>query len=188
MSIDTSNLKNKLVRINNSWGSRRRLYKDLLEKIDDAKNKIWIMSAYFVPSAGTLRALCKAAQRGVDVRIIVPGNSDVIFIHSVTSAYYNALLKAGIRVFEYLPSVLHAKMLIIDEWVVIGSSNMNHRSLMHDLEADIVMTSKSAKRDVSNYFLLDLENSREITFKELKAKPLLERIASQTLSALKYWM
>ncbi|MDZ4678540.1 MAG: phosphatidylserine/phosphatidylglycerophosphate/cardiolipin synthase family protein [Oligoflexia bacterium] len=179
---------NRLVRINNNWNSRRRLYKDLLTRIGNAKNKIWLISAYFVPSAAVVRALCRAARKGIDVRIIVPRNSDVFFIHSVTSAYYYGLLKAGVRIFEYLPSVLHAKMLMIDNWVVVGSSNMNHRSLIHDLEADIVMTKPAARHELESYFRSDLRKTHEITFKDWEKQPVFERIASKTLSMLKYWM
>jgi cardiolipin synthase len=179
---------NGLVRLNNSWGSRRKLYKDLLSRIRGAKHKIWVVSAYFVPSASMVRALCRAARQGVDVRIIVPRISDVFFIHCVTSAYYYGLLKAGVRVFEYLPCVLHAKMLMIDDWVMVGSSNMNHRSMIHDLEADIVMTNPTVKETLKSLFKTDLRKTHEVTFDDWERQPMLERVAGKTLSTLKYWM
>ncbi len=136
-----SNLRpSLLVRLNDTWALRSRLYRDLLKRISNATKKIWITNAYFVPHLSLVKALCEAANRGVEVKILVPQNCDLFFVPLVRAVYYNELLKSGAKIYEYVPTMLHSKTIIIDGWAMLGSSNLNHRSLNHDLEADIVMT------------------------------------------------
>src|SRR3990167_6618243 len=151
------------VRLNHTWHRRRILYKHLLGKITRCKQRIWITNAYFVPDNFLLNRLRAAARRGVDVRILLPQHSDVMMMPWASSTFYYNLLRTGIRIFEYLPSVLHAKTLILDDWMLIGSSNLNHRSLLHDLEADIHIRTESAREKLAQQFLIDLNHAREIS-------------------------
>lgn len=176
-----------VIRLNNNWHRRRILYKNLLRKLSSAKNRIWITNAYFVPDNLLLRRLKDAASRGVDVRIVLPRESDVMMMPWASSTFYFSLLKLGVRIFEYQPSMLHAKSLIIDNWALIGSSNLNHRSLLHDLEADINVTHQESKKILENLFLKDIQKSREVSLDDWwRIRPLRHRVMGRLVLYIKY--
>lgn len=181
-------LSNGTIRHNLTRSSRRRNFKRLISDINKAQRRIWITNAYFVPETRIIDALKNAAHRGCDVQIIVPATSDVFFIPWVASTLQRHLLEVGVRIFEYLPSILHAKTIIIDDWVMIGSSNLNHRSFFHDLETDIVIASEKTTNLFSQQFELDRECSRELRVSEWSAQKLWWRIAGTLLLPLRRWM
>lgn len=170
-----------LVRLNLRRAQRRENYLDLLIRILGADKRIWIENAYFVPDGGLVRALRTAAEAGVDVRIVVPAVSDVFFIPWVTSAFHAGLLRAGVRIFEYTEGMMHAKTLLIDDWGLVGSSNLNHRSLFHDLEADVVLGAVSASRSLEEQFQQDCAKSREVTLHNWRERPWMERMLGRML-------
>jgi len=177
-----------LVRLNLSRRQRAQSYAELLERIDSAERRIWITNAYFVPDGSLLRALSLAARRGVDVRIIVPKVSDVFFVPVVHAAFHYSLLKAGVRVFQYVPSVLHAKTIMIDDWAIVGSSNLNHRSMLHDLEADVVISSLTARRTLEQHFLEDIGNSEEAGFRAWDDLTWLQKLGARFLLAFRFFL
>ncbi len=170
-----------LVRLNVRRAQRRENYLDLLVRIVGAQRRIWIENAYFVPDGSLVRALRAAAEGGVDVRIVVPAVSDIFFIPWVTSAFHVGLLRAGVRIFEYTKGMMHAKTMLIDDWGLVGSSNLNHRSLLHDLEADVVLESTEASRSLEQQFELDCNGSREITLDTWHERPVIERMLGRAL-------
>ena len=176
----------ELIRLNVRRKQRRQNFVDLLVRVVGARQRVWITNAYFVPDGSIIRALSVAAQSGVDVRILVPRFSDVVFMPWVAAAFHFGLLKAGVRVFEYNRSILHAKTMLIDEWALVGSSNLNHRSLLHDLEADIVLDSESARLNLESQFITDCKNAAEITLDNWRARPFLERILGRILLGVRY--
>jgi cardiolipin synthase len=103
-----------------------------------------------------------------------------------SKAFYESLLKSGIRIFEYRPSMLHAKTLILDNWMLIGSSNLNHRSLLHDLEVDVNLRQKESKNNLEKQFLLDLQEANEIVLNNWQKPPLHHRIIGRLVLYLKY--
>jgi len=175
-----------IIRLNNTWYRRRILYKNLLKRIKNCQERIWITNAYFVPDNFLLRRLTAAANTGVDVRILLPEESDVAFMPWASKAFYERLLKSGVRIFEYLPSVLHAKTLILDDWMTIGSSNLNHRSLLHDLEVDVNVRLTESKKALENQFLIDIKNSKEIHLEDWEKRTWYQRIVAWMLLYLKY--
>jgi cardiolipin synthase len=177
-----------LVRINDKRRQRRFLYSELIYRIVGASSSIWITNAYFVPAHSLVQALSKAAHAGIDVRIMVSAKSSPFFMPWVTSAFYASLLRAGVRVYEYQASILHAKTMIIDSWATVGSSNLNHRSLFHDLEADVVLTHKSSLETLKSAFVKDIAASREITFADYRKMSLFMKMAGQILLFFKYWL
>jgi cardiolipin synthase len=177
-----------LVRLNVTGTQRRDNYLDLLVRLLRARQRIWITNAYFVPDGSLLRALSVVAREGVDVRILVPGFSDVVFIPWVTSAFHFGLLSAGVKIFEYRGSVLHAKTMVIDDWGLIGSSNLNHRSLLHDLEADIVVTDEESLGRMGAQFVTDLGRSVEVTLENWRKRPFFERFLGRVLLWFRYVM
>jgi cardiolipin synthase len=174
-------LSGALVKLNLRRSQRRENYLDLLVRIIGAKRRIYIENAYFVPDGSLLRALTAAAESGVDVAIMVPAVSDVVFIPWVTSAFHDGLLRAGVRIFEYTKGMLHAKTILVDDWALVGSSNLNHRSLLHDLEADVVLADEAASRALHDQFLVDCAHARQVTLESWRERPFLERYIGRML-------
>lgn len=177
-----------LVRLNDTRFRRERFYRELVRKIARAETRVWITSAYFVPRAGLIYAFCHAARNGADVRILLPSECDVFFIPWVSSAFYGQLLKAGVKIYEYKETMCHAKVVLIDDWATVGSTNLNHRSMNYDLEVDVVVTTPQARQSLSDQFLIDLSNAREIKIEEWNKRPWLERMACRTLLLIKHWV
>ena len=156
------------VRLNESKRLRRLCNHDLSRRIQSAKKRIWITNAYFVPPFFLLRDLCQAGLRGVDVRMILPEKPDHRYMKWLSEAFYKTLLLSGVRIFEYHKAFLHAKSWSIDDWAMVGSTNLNHRSLIHDLEVDVVLTGKESKTLLEKQFSLDLDHSIELTVSTFK--------------------
>jgi cardiolipin synthase len=180
--------KNPVFRVNNTRHRRRLLYKNLLRRISRCSQRVWITNAYFVPDSILLKKLIDAAQRGVDVRILLPQRSDVFALPWTSATFYYHLVKSGVRIFEYLPSMLHAKTLIIDDWVSVGSSNLNHRSLLHDLEVDVNIRLPVSKKIIAEQFIKDLTYSKEVELDSWQRRPVYQRIIGRLLLYLKYWI
>ncbi len=155
-------------RLNYSWRLRRSNYRDLISKLAHSKMRIWIENPYFVPRSKLLRKLIQARTRGVDVSIILPEKSDVWITSLASRTFYYTLIKKDVAIYNYKPRILHAKILMIDEWYQLGSSNMNHRSIKHDLEIDVILQTSEAKQELEQQFMEDLKNSKRITSAELK--------------------
>lgn len=179
---------NGSIRHNLTRSARKRNFKQLIADLGGAQKRIWITNAYFVPEQRIIDALTSAARQGCDVQILLPAFSDIFFIPWVAAALQRELLESGVRIFEYRPSVLHAKSMIVDDSVMIGSSNLNHRSFFHDLETDIVVANETNTDLFSRQFELDRENSRELKISEWYYQKRLWRIAGTLLLPLRRWM
>lgn len=171
----------RLVRLNLHAWLRQKNTVDLLRRIRSARERVWITTPYFVPTGFFLRALRLAARKGRDVRILLPKTSDVFFMAWANAAFYNDLLKSGVRIYEYRPRFLHSKIMIIDDWMTVGTSNINHRSFIHDLEIDVVLTKQESRQSIVDQFMLDLGESIEV-------KPGPRSIVGRIILALRYWM
>jgi cardiolipin synthase len=154
---------NGLVRLNHGLRMRRIYYRDLLSRIRHARRRVWIANAYFVPQGSLLEALADAAAGGADVRVVVPAHSDVWFMPFVAATFADHLARAGVRLYQYQPCMLHAKTMLVDGWASVGSTNLNNRSLRHDLEADVVLTSQASLAEMERIFAADIARSLEIT-------------------------
>ncbi len=150
------------IRLNLTRKQRTTAYKDLIQRIYTAKSRVWITNAYFVPDLSLIRALRYAAWSGLDVQVLVPRKSTVFGLKWASMAFYLPLLAAKVRIFEYAPAFLHAKTVLIDDWAIVGSSNLNHRSLIHDLEVDIVLSKPESLRSLESQFCYDLSLAVEI--------------------------
>lgn len=177
-----------IIRLNNTRRQRRSLHKKLLKRMAHCTHRIWITNAYFLPDNFLLKKLARAARRKVDVRILLPRKTDVPFLPWAANIFYENLLKSGVRIFEYLPSMLHAKTLILDNWMIIGSSNLDHRSLLHNLELDIEIQTKHSKKLLEEQFLRDLQNCKEINIPDWSRRPLYQRIIGRLYLYIKYWV
>ncbi len=166
---------------------RRSFRKELLERINSARYRIWILTPYFIPTGPLLRALAKAAKRGCNVRLILPGQSDVPMVRWASLIYFPMLLRAGCRIFEYQGKVLHAKTTLVDSWTLVGSSNLDYRSLRKDLEVNVIPQKKKSLQDLERQFDKDLAHCEEADFAKLKQRSLLSRMLSAVFFHFRYW-
>ena len=131
-----------------------------------ARRSLWITDAYFVGVAPYVQAVSAAARDGVDVRLLVPGTSDIPAVASVSRAGYRPLLEAGVRVFEWNGSMLHAKTAVADgRWARVGSSNLNLASWIGNCELDIAVEDETFARCMEMQYETDLSNATEIVLK-----------------------
>lgn len=150
-----------LVRLNFTKKLRKRSHQDFLGRVESAKSRVWIANPYLVPSPGFLRALKKARKAGADVKILAPRVSDVFFMRWIATAYYGPLSRAGAEIYEYEPRFLHQKSAIVDGWAAVGTSNLNTRSLLRDLEVDVVLArAENVARLAQEYEALLRDSSR----------------------------
>lgn len=175
------------LRLNQTLFMKRHFYKTFLQRIKKAQTRIWLMTPYFIPKRRLIRELGKAAKRGVDVRILISLNTDVKFFRWLQYFYYAYLVKKGVKVYQYTESVLHAKNYIVDDYMTIGSTNLNHRSFMHDLEVDLVIQEEENRKKVLEHFLSSSDTQKTITLEGLKQRPLWDRIMSRLFFLFKYW-
>jgi len=174
------------LRINTRRRDRLRLSKQLIKKFNQAQKRIWIASAYFLPKRSYLRALKKAARRGVDVQILWPGPTDVPVVKWAAHPILMSLIAVGAQIHEYQPRVFHAKYLIVDDWAALGSTNFNHRSYFHDLEIEAEFEEPEHVVDLMNQWKKDIENSRLIRSRDLENLPLRQKIISAIAYRLRY--
>lgn len=127
------------------------------------RERLWLTDAYFVGLTPYVQALCAAARDGVDVRLLVPGASDLPIVSRVSRAGYRPLLEAGVRVFEWNGSMLHAKTAIADgRWARVGSTNLNIASWLNNYELDIAVEDEEFARRMAMMYEEDLSRSTEI--------------------------
>ncbi len=128
-----------------------------------ARSTLWLTDAYFAGTTPYVQALCAAARDGVDVRLLVPGSSDIPLLRLFSRAGYRPLLEAGVRVFEWNGSMLHAKTAAADgRWARVGSTNLNLASWMGNRELDVIVEDEPFARAVEAMFLADLTNATEV--------------------------
>jgi cardiolipin synthase len=128
-----------------------------------ARRSLWLTDAYFAGTTTYVQSLRAAARDGVDVRLLVPGASDTPFMPSISRAGYRPLLEAGVRVFEWNGSMLHAKTAVADgQWARVGSTNLNLASWIGNWELDVAVEDHSFARQMEEMYLEDLERSTEI--------------------------
>jgi cardiolipin synthase A/B len=142
-----------------------------------AKRSIELTSAYFVPRPAFTQALVEAAKRGVHMRILVPGSHiDKQFVRTAGRAAYDQLIGAGIEIYEYCPTMLHAKTLTVDEiWSSVGSVNFDNRSFqLHD-EVTLCVQSERFAGQLHEVFESDLEDSERIDPDEWRGRPITQR-------------
>jgi cardiolipin synthase len=146
-----------------------------ISAIQNARNSIYITNAYFIPDAKIYRSLVKAAERGVDVKLLLPGQSDIPFVKYASRYLYKRYMRKGIKIFEYAVSILHAKTAVIDGvWSTVGSSNLDRRSFRKNLEMNAVILDQSFGEQMEQVFRDDLGRSREITLQVFQKRSLVE--------------
>ncbi len=160
-----------------------------LKRIRNAERRVWMMTAYFVPSRSLLRALRKAARHGVDVRLLLPGaKTDHPAVRYAGQRYYYALLHAGVRIFEYQPRFLHAKVLLCDDWVSLGSSNMDSWNLRWNLEANQEIENSDFAVRTRKLFEADFADSEECQLNTWQMRPRYRRVLEWFWGKVALWL
>jgi cardiolipin synthase len=145
-----------------------------------ARRTLWITNAYFAPGRIAVDVLGEAAARGVDVRLLLPGWTDVPLLRHAAHGYYTDLLKRGVRIFEYGGHVLHAKSLVADGYLsVVGSSNLDFRSFVFNAECNLVVLDRAMGATMAEVFRRDLETSEEIQLARWRRRSVRHRLADR---------
>jgi cardiolipin synthase len=168
---------------------RRRIERDLQHAVSLARDHVYVQSAYFIPNRRWRRTLRRAATRGVDVRVLVPRHNDVPGIRDASRFTWGALLRGKVRLFEYQPTMLHAKTIVVDGcWCSIGSYNLDQRSLQYNWEISLSIVDPAACRALEERFARDLLASREVTLEEWARRPFWQRIKEEFFYFFRLWL
>ena len=155
----------------------RDILRALLRALGQSRRQVLLATPYFLPTRKVRRALMKAARRGIDVRLLLSGQrTDHPAVRYAGHRYYPRLLRAGVRIFEYQPRFLHAKMVLVDDWVSIGSCNFDHWNLRWNLEANLEAFDPPLGAAVAGCFAQDFAQSKEITLADFQNRPLPMRL------------
>jgi len=168
---------------------RSELANAVARRIGAATTRAWIMSAYFVPSRRFRKALRRAARRGVDVRLVVPGPlTDHPWVRHAARRFYGKLLRNGVRIYEYQPRVLHAKMTICDEWVSVGSSNLDRWSFKWNLEGNQEIDNAAFADKAAAVFGKDCGLALELDRKRWPQRAWMDRMQERLAGWLDRWL
>ncbi len=155
----------------------RDILQALLRAVQGSQQRVWLATAYFLPTWKVRRALRKAAASGVDVRLLLTGrHTDNQAVRYAGQRFYPKLLRAGVRIFEYQPRFLHLKMVLVDDWLSVGSCNFDHWNLRFNLDANLESLDASLAEAVALCFSTDFAQSEEITLAKWQALPLWQRL------------
>jgi cardiolipin synthase A/B len=165
------------------------LYLTLMSAIRNADYAIHLTNAYFVPDPQLVAELKNAARRGVDVKLILPSRSDFWAPLYAGRSHYSELLAAGVRIFERRNALLHAKTGVVDGvWSMVGSSNLDWRSFLHNDELDAVVLGTDFGREMEAAFESDLAESEEIHPQQWARRPLDGRLREFAARLWEYWL
>jgi phosphatidylserine/phosphatidylglycerophosphate/cardiolipin synthase-like enzyme len=152
--------------------SARHMTRSLIAAALGARGRVWIATAYFIPSRRLRRVLRRRARQGLDVRLLLPGPvTDHPGVRHASRRYYARLLRNGVRIFEYQPRFLHAKLVLCDDWLSIGSSNFDRWNLRRNLEANQEIDDPTIAASARQLFEADLVEAREITAQAWRQRP-----------------
>ena len=166
--------------IRDNIGHRRDIEEAYLEAIEQAKSEIILANAYFLPGRNFRQALIRAAARGVRVVLLLQGRVEYLLLHYATRALYGVFLDAGVEIFEYHRSFMHAKVAVVDRrWATVGSSNIDPFSLLLSREANVVVDDRGFADELRASLDEALkEGSRVVTYAQWKRQPLHRRLMS----------
>jgi cardiolipin synthase len=157
--------------------------------IRGARRNITLSMAYFIPQGRVLRALVRARKRGVTIRVIIPGNSDVPAVQWATRYFYAYLLKQGIRIYEQNDYMLHSKVMVVDqEWSVVGSCNMDPRSLRYNLEFVAVIHARSTAAVMKRICHYEMQKSRRVTWADVARRSWWQRLIDRIAWSFRKWL
>jgi cardiolipin synthase len=168
------------------YGSAARLFRRL---IATAQKRLTLSMAYFLPVGGVLRELLRAPRRGVVVRVVVPGESDVPLVQHAARHLYQWLLKRRVRIFERQKNMLHSKVMVVDDaWTAVGSCNLDARSLYINLEFVAVIHSRALARALNRVMSFEIANSKRETVQAYRERNWWRRLVNRLAWSLRWWL
>ena len=154
----------------------------ILQLIYSSHDILYIMTPYLILDDDIMEALAISAKRGTDVRIITPGIPDKKIVNMITKHSYGYLLKNGVRIYEYTPGFIHAKTVLTDECSLVGTINMDYRSLFIHYECGALMWDEELNTVIKDDFFETFDVSHEVTYEEWKKRPVITRILQNFFS------
>ncbi len=168
---------------------RRRIRQAYIAELYRAQRYAYISNSYFVPDARVVRALVRAARRGVDVRVIQPAVSDVEMVRYASRAIWDRLMRNGVRIFEWHKSILHSKSAVVDgHWSTIGSYNLDYVSLRYNLEVNVAVRDEAFGAALSRSFLRDFAECKEVDLAHFRCRPLFDRLLEAAFYRLRKFL
>lgn len=166
-------------------GDYEALYRVILAAIAYASERVYLVTPYFIPDQGLLTTLQLAAARGVEITLVLPGHSDHPFVSWASRAYYEPLLRAGIRIYERGAPFLHAKVMVVDDaWALVGSSNMDIRSFRLNFEANLELRSPSFIETLLRAIAEEIEASTRVEASLFLHRPTWRVLGERTCALL----
>ena len=154
-----------------------------LEAIDRAAHHIFLTHAYLIPDADMLAALVRAARRGVDVRIIIPANSNHVVADWLARGFYGQLLRGGVRLFLYQNAMVHAKTATVDsQWSTIGTANIDRLSLHGNYEVNVEIFNEAVALQLEEIFEVDSTNTVELTWEQWRSRHAMVKFSETVLT------
>jgi cardiolipin synthase A/B len=153
--------------------------------ITESNKNVFITTPYFVPDPEVLMALKTASWRGVDVRLLLPGKSDLKLIKWAGRSFYRELLEAGVKLYEHRPGMLHAKTMVVDgKWATVGSANMDIRSFRLNFEVNILISGNDFAKRMEEIFMHDIGSAFELTQEIMDQESRVKRFAESLARVL----
>lgn len=165
------------------------IYLTLLSAIEHAEQRVHITNAYFAPDPQFITALAAAAQRGVEVMLVLPSHTDSWAAFHAGRSHFSKLLRAGVRIYERRGAVMHSKTATIDGvWSTVGSTNLDWRSFLHNDEINASILGRDFARQLEAMFARDLAESEAILLERWERRSLLMRAKEQVARLVEYWL
>ena len=165
------------------------IYLTLLSALNNTEQQAHFTNAYFVPDPQFLKALMDAAQRGVEVKLILPSHTDSWAVFNAGRSHYSKLLRAGVKIYERRGSVMHSKTASLDSvWSTIGSTNLDWRSFLHNDEINAVILGRDFSRQMEAMFIRDLADSDAIELEQWEHRSLTFRFKEWAARLAEYWL
>lgn len=169
--------------------NRQEIKRSLIGRARNARQRIWIATAYFIPSRKLRRVLRAAARNGIDVRLLLPGSqTDHPAVRHAGRRFYAKLLRNGVRIYEYQPRFIHAKILLCDDWVSIGSSNLDRWNFRWNLEANQEARDPVLAASVAAMFEDDFAQSVEYSSEAWHRRSVWKRMAEWFWGTVDLWI
>ncbi len=168
---------------------RRRIFRKFYyDFINSAEKFLYIATPYFVPPLKLIRLLKQKAEKGVDIKILTAGNTDVWWARQAGRATYTTLLKSNVKIYEFETRIFHAKQTLSEKGLILGSSNIDYRSFLHNLEIDFFISDEKLVNKSLKQFTEDLKESKEIQLEEWIKRSVIEKITENLSYAYRYYL
>ena len=168
---------------------QHQLYHQVIEAIRTSQKSVWITTPYFVPNGTLRRVLLLAVHRGVDVRVLIPLESNHRFVDYGGQSFYTEMLRHGVKIYRYTKSMMHAKSAVVDnDWATVGSMNFDNLSLTYNVEANIVSTDSHFVAELTRQFLIDIEEASLLTEEMWMNRPLSAKLKSLVFRMVRLYL